>query len=56
MDSVLIFDQSSSRRLIDSQPEDPDFVLIIFHAEVVDLVGVVHLLQEYDQFLFAETR
>ena len=35
--------------------EDPDFVLIIVHEEVVDLVEVVHLLQEHDQFLFAET-
>ena len=35
--------------------EDPDFVLIIVHEEVVDLVKVVHLLQEHDQFLFAET-
>ena len=36
--------------------EDPDFVLITVHEEVVDLGEVVHLQQEHDQFLFAETR
>ena len=36
--------------------EDPDFVLIVVRAEVVDLVEVVHHMQECDQFLFAETR
>ena len=36
--------------------EDTDFVLIVFHEEEVDLVEVVHLLQEHVQFLFAETR
>ena len=34
--------------------EDPDFVLIIVHEEVVDLVEVVHHMQECE--LFAETR
>ena len=38
------------------QHEDPDFVLTIVHEEVVDLVEVVHHLQEYDQFLFAKTQ
>ena len=28
--------------------EDPDFVPIIVHEEVVDLVEVVHHLQEHD--------
>ena len=36
--------------------KDPDFILIIVHEEVVDLVEVVHHLQECDQFLFAETQ
>ena len=35
--------------------EDPDFVLVIVHEEVVDLVEVVHHMQECDQFLFVET-
>ena len=35
--------------------EDPDFVLVIVHEEVVDLVKVVQHMQECDQFLFAET-
>ena len=35
---------------------DPDFVLINVHEEVVDVVEVVHHLQEHDQFLFAEIR
>ena len=34
----------------------PDFVLILVHEEVVDLVEVVHLLQEHDQSLVAEIR
>ena len=36
--------------------EDPDFVLINVHESVVDLVEVVHHLQEHDQCLFAEIR
>ena len=34
----------------------PIFVLIVVLEEVVDLVGVVHHLQWYDQFPFAETQ
>ena len=34
--------------------EDPGFVLVIVHEEVVDLVEVVHHQQECDRFLFAE--
>ena len=36
--------------------EDPDFVPITVHEEVVDLVDVVHLLGEYDKFLLFATR
>ena len=36
--------------------EDPDFLLINVHEEVVVLVEVVHLMQEHDRFLFAETQ
>ena len=34
----------------------PDFVSIILHEEVVDLVEVVRLLDEHDKFLLFETR
>ena len=33
-----------------------DFVRMVVLEEEVDLVEVVHPPQEYDQFLFAETR
>ena len=33
-----------------------DFVPIIVHEEVVDLVKVVRLLDEHDKFLIVETR
>ena len=36
--------------------KDFRYVLKVVLEEVVDLVGAVHLLQEYDQFLFAETQ
>ena len=36
--------------------EDPDFVLIIAHEEVVDLVEVVRLLDEHDEVLFFATQ
>ena len=36
--------------------EDPDFVLIVVLEEVVDLVGIVDHLKQYDQSLFAETQ
>ena len=36
--------------------ENPDFVLIVVLEEAVDLVEVVHHMQECDQFLFVETR
>ena len=36
--------------------EDPDFVPIIVHEEVVDLVEVVRLLDEHDRVLLFETR
>ena len=36
--------------------EDPDFVPIIVHEEVVDLVDEVRLLDEHDKFHLVETR
>ena len=36
--------------------EDPNSVPIIVHEEVVDLVEVVHLLEEHDGSLLVETR
>ena len=36
--------------------EDPNFVPIIVHEEVVDLVEVVRLLDEHDKYLLFETR
>ena len=52
--SILTSDQDFSNEL----HEDPDFVLIVVHEEVVYFVEVVHPLQECecDQFLFAEAR
>ena len=46
----------SSRTLSRYSIEVLDFVPIIVHEEVVDLVEVVRLLKEHDKFLLFETR
>ena len=56
VDTEIASNLQSHRDFSHELHEGPDFVLIIVHAEVVDLVEVVHHMRVCDHFLFVETQ